>query len=163
MRPIVYLAGGINGLPDSECRDWRDEAKKRLQFTRDPMRRDYRGKEAENAAEIVRGDLVDINESDVVLAMCPRPSWGTAMEIFYSWLHRKPVIAVVPRIKDTSPWLRHHATSLHESLEDALNAIDPIGTPRPVWTCSECRHGNHQECKQFLAGDRCSCCGRNKP
>ena len=46
----VYLCGGINGLSDEDCTDWREATKAELynhfNFL-DPMRRDYRGREAE--------------------------------------------------------------------------------------------------------------------
>lgn len=110
--PIVYLCGGINGLSDAECNDWRAEAKRHLPHTLDPMRRDHRGRENDNgvAIQIVNGDLEDIAQSDVILAMCPRPSWGTAMEIFHGHELGKPVIAVVPNLTRQSPWLSVHAT-----------------------------------------------------
>ena len=45
----VYLCGGINGLTDGECNDWRTMAKEQIKGHEflDPMRRDYRGREAE--------------------------------------------------------------------------------------------------------------------
>lgn len=67
---VLYLCGGINGLSDSDCRDWREAAKERLaeHFTiLDPMRRDYRGREAECVDEIVDGDFADLNLSDLTL------------------------------------------------------------------------------------------------
>jgi len=41
----IYLAGGINGLSDQECREWREKAKGLLpgHAILDPMDRDYRG------------------------------------------------------------------------------------------------------------------------
>jgi nucleoside 2-deoxyribosyltransferase len=118
----AYLCGGINGLSDAECKDWREAVKLRLPDTLDPMRRDYRGKEAESVNEIVRGDLEDIHASDVVLAMCAKPSWGTAMEIFYAHSIGKPVFAVVPDVAKASPWLAFHA-QLFASLDEAIDAI----------------------------------------
>lgn len=121
--PIVYLAGGINGLSDSECNDWRTEAKQLLVGfeTLDPMRRDYRGREAECVNEIVHGDLIDIRKSNVVLAMCPRPSWGTAMEIYFARKKGKAVFTVVPP-GPVSPWLTYHS-KVCRSLEDAVGEI----------------------------------------
>ena len=59
----IYLCGPINGRPDSECRDWRKVVADRWTGpVLDPLRRDYRGREAEPgiAAEIVAGDIADI-------------------------------------------------------------------------------------------------------
>lgn len=122
----VYLCGGINGLSDQECRDWRDVAKARLNYhgieTLDPMRRDYRGVEDQNVSAIVSGDLDDIRASDVVLVNATRPSWGTAMEMVYAFRQAKPIIAVVGEAR-VSPWLRYHSTTIYTMLEEALAAI----------------------------------------
>jgi hypothetical protein len=130
----TYLCGGINGLSDADCRDWRELAKSLLKTdTLDPMRRDYRGREDESVSEIVIGDLADIDASDVVLVNATRPSWGTAMEALYA-AHRtgvrrapsKPVIAWVGQggSARVSPWLRYFCVEIHESLEDACAAIN---------------------------------------
>lgn len=77
----TYLCGGINGLSDADCRDWREVAKSLLTTeTLDPMRRDYRGKEDESVQEIVLGDYHDIWQSAFILVNATKPSWGTAME-----------------------------------------------------------------------------------
>jgi nucleoside 2-deoxyribosyltransferase len=119
----VYLCGGINGLSDADAKDWREEAKQLLAGHEcvDPMRRDYRGREAENVEAIVQGDIDDIDECDIVLAMCPRPSWGTGMEIFYAHQCGKIVYIVVP--DPCSPWLMHHCTERFDSLAEAVDAI----------------------------------------
>jgi nucleoside 2-deoxyribosyltransferase len=121
---IVYLCGGINGLSDADCKDWRERAKELLagHETLDPMRRDYRGIEGDHVWEIVNGDCCDIRESDIVLAMCERPSWGTAMEIRFAYEHGIPVIGVCTAAKP-SPWLVYHCRSLHATLEGAVLAV----------------------------------------
>lgn len=125
MTTTVYLCGGINGLSDLDAKDWREHAKTRLQSTLDPMRRDYRGREAENVDEIVHGDYADIAASNCVLAMCVRPSWGTAMEIHHAWGAGIPVFAVVSDLDKASPWLRYHARGgLFLSVDDAIDAIE---------------------------------------
>jgi len=44
VKKTTYLCGGINGLNDSQCKNWREEAKELLGTeTLDPMRNDYRG------------------------------------------------------------------------------------------------------------------------
>jgi nucleoside 2-deoxyribosyltransferase len=93
------------------------------------MRRDYRGREGDHVREIVELDLVDIDGSDVVLANCANPSWGTAMEIRYAWETRKSVHAVVPPGRPVSPWLRYHCAGIHEDLDAAIDAcLTFIGT-----------------------------------
>lgn len=132
---VVYLAGGINGLSDADARDWRERAKSRLRTdTLDPMRRDYRGIEDESVNEIVRGDLEDIRRSDVVLASCVRPSWGTAMEIHYATeLADVPVYAVVPEGQPVSPWLRYYTEQIFSTFDEAIDFVnDCYGEPRTI-------------------------------
>lgn len=122
---ITYLCGGINGLSDADCRDWRESAKELLKTeTLDPMRRDYRGIEAEFYTEIVAADLADIRNSDFVLVNAVRPSWGTAMEVFFAHSIGKPVIGWCGDAGRISPWLRYHCVAIHESLEDAIEDIN---------------------------------------
>jgi nucleoside 2-deoxyribosyltransferase len=123
---IVYLAGGINGLSDTDAKVWRAQATKALGAhgveCLDPMRRDYRGQESAHVVEIVHGDLSDIERADVVLAMCARPSWGTAMEIHYAHGRGKPVVGIYAG-PQSSPWLVFHTRSLHPTINQAIAAV----------------------------------------
>ncbi len=121
----VYLAGPIFGCDDAECRQWRDQAKHLLGGsikTLNPMRRDYRGREDDAAGEIVRGDLADIKECDVVLANVSRPSWGTAMEIAIASRAGKPVFAFGAS-DPISPWLTHHCECIFVDLQQACEEV----------------------------------------
>jgi hypothetical protein len=119
----TYLCGGINGLSDTDCRDWREVAKSLLHTeTLDPMRRDYRGREDESVEEIVENDLIDIQESTFVLVNATRPSWGTAMEIVYASKAGLGIVAFVGDSK-VSPWLRFHCT-IHKDIETAVDTIN---------------------------------------
>lgn len=125
----VYLCGGINGLLDGDCRDWREAAKALLEReTLDPMNRDYRGIEELNVSAIVRGDLEDIRRCSVLLVNATRPSWGTAMEIVYAYMQKKPTVAFVGT-SSVSPWLRFHCTEIFASLGDACLAARTIDAP----------------------------------
>ena len=132
----VYLCGGIAGLSDDECRGWRQRAKDMLSpicVTLDPMRRDYRGREASRFKEVVEGDLSDIGRSDAVLANVCRPSWGTAMEIVIAKRGGTPVVAFGAG-DNPSPWLLYHAAQLAPGLPQACAAIvrmalDPYARP----------------------------------
>lgn len=122
----VYLCGPINGMSDAEANDWRTEAKKRLPDTLDPMRRDYRGKEAESYREIVELDKIDVERSDVLLVLFGKPSVGTSMEIYHAWLHRVPVVVVCQAATVISPWMRYHSTKIVHSFEDAYLWIEQL-------------------------------------
>lgn len=139
----TYLCGGINGLSDADCRDWRDVAKGLLQTdTLDPMRRDYRGREHDYWREIVALDLEDIDACDFVLVNATRPSWGTAMEVFYAHQAEKVVVAWIGpfghQCGGPSPWLRYHCDALYDSLEAAVAHINQCAAPlvdgRPIRT-----------------------------
>lgn len=107
----VYLAGPINGCSDAEARGWRNDAKRLrpdIEWV-DPMVRDYRGNEAQNADAIVSGDLSDIASCDVVLVNAERATWGTAMELRAAAAeYRKPAVAFCSANRP-SPWLLVHA------------------------------------------------------
>jgi len=115
----VYLAGPIFGTGE-EASGWRTRAACALSPLRtlDPMRRDFRGVEAGREAEIVEGDKVDIAAAAAMLAYCPVPSFGTAMEILYAHQLGKLVAVVTPA--PVSPWLTYHATRVFVNVEDAV-------------------------------------------
>lgn len=122
MRGITYLCGGINGLSDADCKDWRAVAAARLGAVLDPMRRDYRGIEDSKVHAIVSGDLEDIANADYVLVNACRPSWGTAMEIVYAHRDAKPIVAFTD--SRVSPWLRYHCDAICNSVEEACAVIE---------------------------------------
>jgi nucleoside 2-deoxyribosyltransferase len=130
----VYLGGPINGCTDEEANGWRDEAKAELERRglkwKDPMDRDYRGREMEPgiAEAIVELDKQDIGGCDVLLMNCPKPSWGTAMEILYGHSIGKEVIVVLPESVTPSPWLLYHADVHYGSAVDAIKDRFPVVT-----------------------------------
>lgn len=128
--PKVYLAGPINGCSDDEATTWREWfkgfnvgwARETFVFV-DPMKRDYRGKEAENYQEIVDLDKRDIRGVDVVVVMYVKPSVGTAMEVLYAWNLGIPVIVIDESGKPLSPWLKYHASAVVTSKEEAAKKL----------------------------------------
>lgn len=127
MSRTIYLCGPINGRSDTDCMTWRDLVK-RLWDGRclDPMRRDYRGREAEFASEIVELDRKDIEDSDAVLVYFDRPSVGTSMEVFYAKQIGKPVVVIDQSDAPLSPWLVHHSDDITKHLSVALASISMI-------------------------------------
>lgn len=123
---ITYLCGGINGLSNDACVNWRERAKSLLTAgTLDPMRRDYRGKEHDSVDEIVAGDLTDIKYSKFILVNATRPSWGTAMEIVYAFQMHKFVVAFTEGAV-VSPWLRYHSTQIVNTVEEGCQVINSL-------------------------------------
>jgi len=114
-KPRIYLSGPIYGTTDDQQK-WRKILTKKLSSHYeiiDPLRRDYRGTKfnAANSCAIVKTDLSDIDHSQVLLANCDNPGWGTAMEIFYAHMKGKPVCFITSN-KNPSPWLLAHARNL---------------------------------------------------
>ena len=88
----------------------------------DPMRRDFRGNAAGNEAEIVEGDLVDIEACDALLGDFSEPDEGTAMEAWYA--HTRGVrIVVWTGGRKPHPWTVYVAESAWAELEDAVKAL----------------------------------------
>jgi len=87
----------------------------------DPMRRDFRGATQGHEAEIVSGDLADIDSCDAVLAAFTAPDEGTAMETWYAHSNGLPVVAYTGGTPP-HPWTVYVAQSVHASLEDAVAA-----------------------------------------
>lgn len=125
----TYLCGGIAGLTDAECHDWRTIATKKLHTTiLNPMVRDCRKKEdtalLKDPAWLINADVIDIMNSDFLLVRAIKPSWGTAMELVYAHMMHKFVVAYVEDGNGSSPWLRFHANVIVTSLEEAINIIN---------------------------------------
>ena len=124
MKP--YLCGPINGCTDAECQDWRAAWQSFYPRAIDPMRRDYRGREAESYREIVELDKLDIRQCDALIVNYVKPSVGTSMEIFYAWQIGKPIVLICAPSESLSPWLRYHCTRIVHTVKDALAFMESL-------------------------------------
>jgi nucleoside 2-deoxyribosyltransferase len=88
----------------------------------DPMRRDFRGKTQGHEAEIVEGDLGEIDSCDAVLAAFTAPDEGTAMEAWYAHSQGKRVIAYTGGTPP-HPWTVYVADAIYTELEQAVQAL----------------------------------------
>ena len=86
------------------------------------MRRDFRGATRGHEAEIVEGDLADIDACDAVLAAFTAPDEGTAMEAWYAHARGVPVVAYTGGTP-AHPWTVYVSASVHALLEDAVAAV----------------------------------------
>ena len=86
----VYLAGPP--FADEYRRRAAALARERGWEPIDPMRRDFRGGTQGHEAEIVGGDLEDIDSCTTVLAAFTAPDEGTAMEAWYAHSNGTPVV-----------------------------------------------------------------------
>jgi len=102
----------------------------------DPMRRDYRGRTEGKEAEIVEGDLADLESCDAVLAAFTHPDEGTAMEAWHARAQASrssPTRAARRRIRGrcTSP-TRSAPTSRRRFARSGLEAqeiLERLATP----------------------------------
>jgi nucleoside 2-deoxyribosyltransferase len=88
----------------------------------DPMRRDFRGRTQGREAEIVEGDLAEIESCDAVLAAFTSPDEGTAMEAWYAHTLGKPVV-VYTGGTPPHPWTVYVADAVCDDLEDAVRML----------------------------------------
>jgi len=88
----------------------------------DPMRRDFRGQTEGHEAEIVDGDLAEIDSCDAVLAAFTSPDEGTAMEAWYAHSLGKRVV-VYTGGTPPHPWTVYVSDAVHADLELAVRAL----------------------------------------
>jgi nucleoside 2-deoxyribosyltransferase len=88
----------------------------------DPMRRDFRGRTEGHEAEIVEGDLAEIDSCDVVLAAFTSPDPGTSMEAWYAHSKGTPVVAYTGG-EPAHPWTVYVASTVCADLQDAVAAV----------------------------------------
>ena len=127
----IYLAGPINARSDQECKEWRETCRKALgkKFCiKDPMDRDYRGRELEPgiAREIVENDKSDIYQSDALLIFFDKPSVGTSMEVLYAYNLGKHIVLVNASKSPLSPWLLYHIKYIYGNLDEAIRHFNEL-------------------------------------
>jgi nucleoside 2-deoxyribosyltransferase len=88
----------------------------------DPMRRDFRGRTEGREAEIVEGDLAEIDSCDALLAAFTAPDEGTAMEAWYAHGRGKRVVVYTGGMP-AHPWTVYVADVVCADLQDAVNAL----------------------------------------
>ena len=88
----------------------------------DPMRRDFRGRTEGHEAEIVEGDLDEIDSCDAVLAAFTSPDEGTAMEAWHAHTLGTPVV-VYTGGTPPHPWTVYVADVICDELERGVQAL----------------------------------------
>ena len=124
----IYLSGPIMDEHEGSAREWREIGKRLLGdkfFLLDPMRRNFKDREVDSANEIVRFDLQDVEDADLLLVNYNKPSIGTSMEVFHASHNLgKFVVAFSPfSFKDSSPWMVKYCTKILPTLEGACDYI----------------------------------------
>jgi len=130
MSKAIYLCGGIQDLSVKQQTEWRKIVTKRL-YPRfkilNPMRRNFRDSEFQSQNEIVSLDKSDIIESSILLVNGTKPSWGTAMEIMFAFMHNKNIVTFTGcDYKKVSPWVAFHSTRVCKTLDEATKYIEEM-------------------------------------
>lgn len=126
MKKFIYLAGAITGTDPDYHLGWRNRAAEILlskYIVLNPLHQaQYDGT---NGEVIIRNDLGMIAECDVVLVNGEKPSWGTAMEVFYAYQLHKPIYVVSNAMENMamSPWLVHCSDILFTTMDQAINYL----------------------------------------
>lgn len=128
-KKIVFLSGPMRGVSRPEAIAWRKKAEKFLceNFS---ILHAYRGREEKEAfsdprAAIIR-DKNDILRCDIMLVNDTYENAsmiGTAMEIFFAFLHDKPII-VFGNAHPKDYWLNYHIHTRTDTLEEACELIN---------------------------------------
>lgn len=130
MKKKIALEGGINGLADDACTNWRDRVMSELGGLYDfhnPMDFDCRGREVELEQELVNFDQAGIADSDILLVNASTGGWGTAMAVQMGFDQNKNVVTIYNQEKPISPWLNNRSTTVVNSLDAAIDHIKFLG------------------------------------
>jgi nucleoside 2-deoxyribosyltransferase len=127
MRPRIYFARGVDGLPKSEVTRPAARARKLLAkyglTLIDPVDSSRKLK----AGEIVASDLHHLKECDAVLmdmTVAGRNYIGCCCELVYAYLWRKPVLVYVGTSgNEKRHWLRYHASKVCRTQAQAIAAL----------------------------------------
>lgn len=118
----VYLGGPMAGCTEEEMTGWREQIKKEHpEYTYlDPCDRNYKPVQWK---QLVKDDIQDIIDADVVLTYMWKPGICSSMELVEARYRNTPTVVVVPDFKHISPWVREYADFLVETFEQAFKII----------------------------------------
>jgi nucleoside 2-deoxyribosyltransferase len=131
----IYLCGPMDSVTQSEMEDWRKNATEYFESythvkTLDPCRRPHPKESGLTDKEIFELDIIDVTNSDILLADCRnlnKPTFGTPVEIFLAnYIQKKPVIGWYDKkqgYRENSIFQNVLVTRLFPSLEEALDQI----------------------------------------
>lgn len=123
----IYLSGSTIEAVDPSVAiaepDWRSIAMTKLQRSGltvvNPLQLTWSSGELDGG--LVRRALELIDESDAILANLLRPSYGTAMEIFYA--HRRGKVVTVVGQTPFNPWVLSHSQARFQDIDHALDYL----------------------------------------
>lgn len=129
----VYLAGAITGIPWDEARAWRQVIKEQFVNIIDPCDFPWNIQQYEHGEKVADENIVNydtdkiLNHSHVVLVKADPISWGTAQEQYLAYKAGKTVVTWVIEGQRYSGWVRHHSSSMVNSLEAAIKLLKHLG------------------------------------
>lgn len=131
MKRIVFLSGPIRGMSRDEALSWRRKAAELLSPHFETIHA-LRGREeketfADPKAAVIR-DLDDIRRADALIVndtFATASMIGTAMEVFYAFENKKPVI-VFGDAHSKDYWLNYHSHLRVATLQDACEVLNKM-------------------------------------
>jgi len=129
---VIYLSGGIAGLPASEVEKDFIERTRKLESlglqVLSPIRKKALDGDVEHRydhQEIVIRDMDDIKYSQLMIAVPSEKSIGTYMEVFAaSYVFHIPVIVVATAPSITSHfWIKHFAAKIVPTFDEAIEYL----------------------------------------
>jgi len=128
----IYLAGPIDGCTLQETTQWRNaiHAELSMQFDiLDPARKSFEDMVTDrmsclsHAGVVCEHDKSAIDNCDILLANCWKPSAGTSMEIMYAYERGRTVLSIVPKNAHLSPWVARHSQAIFLTTDEAINFL----------------------------------------
>ena len=134
----IYLAGPIHHVTPEQAMGWRKQATETLKPYGYEILDPTKGKDLYDPdvntktytpRYIVNTDISMVDKSDILLVDISHfvPMIGTSMEMRDAWLKKK-VIITWGEINKESYWVRHHATSMYDRLDEALYFLKYLST-----------------------------------
>lgn len=129
-KKTVYLAGAINGQPDSVVYDWRNQAAE-LMLHSSCLQPVMPPGLAPNKTDrqIVLEDLRALASCDAVLLNATVPSFGTGVELVSAWTKGQPIVVYSETKPVKSAFVREMASRIFFDLAEAVRFLD--GQLRP--------------------------------
>lgn len=142
-KETLYLGGPIGNMTIDEANGWRLEVEKQAGLLGIKCLNPLRGRTEENRKSLTDDDIIDRDKRDIEQCSIMLVNWperiisnGTAMEIMYAHLLRKPIL-FVGKWAMNDIWVRYHVTDVFESTTLALAWILIKRSEKitPIYTC----------------------------
>ena len=120
-KDIIYLAGGITGIPWEHAQEWRDKFDDQIRqvcgdkwYCFDPCKHIHDFCDVITEEEAVKYDLDQLRHSRLMIASFEhtQQSIGTAIELGVAYENRIPVIGYNPNKEELHAWIKEICTHI---------------------------------------------------